>query len=325
MIITQTPLRISLVGGGTDLPKFYKEHGGAVVSSGIDKYVFSIVKERFDDLIYLNHMKKEIINEVDEIQHELMREAMKKTGVTKAIEITTLSDIPSQGSGLGSSSSVTVALLQSLYLHAGKIVDAERLASEACEIEIDILGAPIGKQDQYIAAYGGLNVLEFEKSGKVKVTPINLDEHKYNYLSSCLMLFFTGITRSANSILSEQNNRIVDTSELLLTMRDQVYKVQEELKRGNVDYVGEALDQGWELKKQLAGGVSNPEIDKMYRNALKAGALGGKIAGAGGGGFLLLYAPLKNHQKIRKALSDYKEMPFNLSRDGSRSIFNIRR
>jgi D-glycero-alpha-D-manno-heptose-7-phosphate kinase len=325
MIITQTPLRISFVGGGTDLPKFYKQHGGAVISSGIDKYVFSIVKERFDQDIYLNYMKKEIVSSVSEIQHELMREAMKKAGVKSSVEITTLSDIPASGSGLGSSSSVTVALLQSLYLHAGIIVDAERLAREACEIEIDILGGPIGKQDQYIAAYGGLNLFEFNKDGSVTVIPIKIDEHKYNYLNSCLLLYFTGKTRSANTILAEQNSKIADTANILQKMRDQATKVKNELEKENIDYIGEALAEGWELKKQLAGGVSNLDIDKMYEKALKAGAIGGKIAGAGGGGFLLLYAPLKNHENIRRALSNYREMPFNLSKDGSKSIFNIRR
>lgn len=325
MIITQTPLRISFAGGGTDLAKFYKKYGGAVLSSGIDKYVFSIVKERFDEDIYLNYMKKEIVGSLGEIQHELIREAMKKAGVLSGVEITTLSDIPASGSGLGSSSSITVALLQSLYLHAGKIVDAETLARDACEIEIDILGGPIGKQDQYIAAHGGLNIFEFNADGSVVVIPIQINTDDLNYLSSCLMLFYTGKTRSANTILTEQSKNINKKISIMKQMKAQVYILKEAFEKKNFDYLGESLDAGWELKKQLAGGVSNPEIDDMYKKAKKGGALGGKIAGAGGGGFLLLYVPLKNQSKVRSVLKKYREIPFTLSRDGSKSIFNIRR
>lgn len=325
MIITQTPLRISFVGGGTDLADFYHKHGGAVLSSAIDKYIYVIVKERFDDLIALNWSKKETVADIEQIEHELIREAMRRTGVLKGIEITTISDIPSEGSGLGSSSSVTVGLLQALYLYQGIIVNAERLAQEACDIEINILGKPIGKQDQYIAAYGGLRHFEFKKDNSVVATISKADTNFLYELGLHLMLFFTGKTRKSADILSEQKKNIVDSEDILKRMRDQSFEVMEAFNQGNLHYLGKALEKGWELKKKLAGGISNPDIDKMYTLAKKAGALGGKIAGAGGGGFLMLYVPLGKQGSVRKALSAYQELKFNLERDGSKSILNIRR
>lgn len=325
MIITQAPLRISFVGGGTDLPDFYKKHGGAVISTAIDKYIFVIVKERFDDMIYLNWMKKEVVYSVDKIEHELIREAMKKTGVRRGVEITTLSDIPAEGSGLGSSASVTVALLQALYLYCGTPVDAQRLAKEACEIEIEILKKPGGKQDQYIAAYGGLRHFEFKRNNFVVVTNPKVNNDFIHQLDSHLMLFFTGKTRKSAEILSEQKKKIVNTVKILEKMRDQSYQVLKAFEKGDLRFLGQALDYGWELKKQLAGGITNIEIDQMYKKAKKAGAVGGKIAGAGGGGFLLLFAPLEKQNLVRKALRDYRELLFHLERDGVKSIFNIRR
>lgn len=325
MIITQAPLRISFVGGGTDLPDFYRKHGGAVISTAIDKYVFVIVKERFDNMIYLNWMKKEIVSDIDQIEHELIREAMRKTQVLKGVEITTLSDIPAEGSGLGSSSSITVALLQALYLHQGIHVDAEKLAAEACEIEIEVLGKPIGKQDQYIAAYGGLRHFEFKKDHSVVVRTPEINNDFLHQLDSHLMLFFTGKTRKSSKILSEQKKKIVNTASILKKMRDQSYQVLRAFEAGNLKFLGGALDYGWELKKKLAGGISNPEIDKMYKKAAAAGAVGGKIAGAGGGGFLLLFVPLEKQNKVREILKDYRELQFRLERDGAKSIFNIRR
>lgn len=325
MIITQTPLRISFAGGGTDLPNFYRNHGGAVISTSINKYVFVIVKERFDEMIYLNWMKKEIVENVDQIEHELIREAMRKTGVLKGVEITTLSDIPSEGSGLGSSSSVTVGLLQALYLHQGIHVDAERLAREACEIEIDILKKPNGKQDQYIASYGGLKHFSFHQNGFVSVSSPNINSSLMEELGLNLLLFYTGKVRKSSDILTEQRKKIVDKAEILRKMRDQSYEVLNALEKGDIYFLGEALDYGWHLKKQLAGGITSPDIDKMYKLAKKAGALGGKIAGAGGGGFMLLFVPLEKQISVRHALASYKEMPFRLEKDGSKSIFNIRR
>lgn len=325
MIITQTPLRISFAGGGSDLPEFYRQHGGAVISSAIDKYIYIIVKKRFDDLITLNWSKKETVESVDQIEHELIREAMKKTGVYKSVEITTISDIPSEGSGLGSSSSVTVGLLQVLYLYQGIIVDAERLAREACEIEINILGKPIGKQDQYIAAYGGLRHFEFKKDGTVTTNSPNIDSDFLYDLGLHMMLFFTGKTRKAEEILSEQKRKIGELEQLLTQMRDQSFELSKAFKKGDITFLGQTLEEGWELKKQLLGGISTSDIDKMYNLAKEAGALGGKITGAGGGGFLLLYVPLGKQDNVRKALASYQELKFSLERDGSKSILNTRR
>lgn len=325
MIITQTPLRISFVGGGTDFPEFYQNFGGAVLSTAIDKYVFVIVKERFDDMIYLNWMKKEIVESVDELEHELVRETMKKTGVMQGVEITTLSDIPSEGSGLGSSSSITVGLLQALYLHRGISKDAESLAREACEIELSQLKKPVGKQDQYIAAYGGFRHISFHQNGDVSVTSPRIKADVLERLGLQLMLYYTGKTRKSADILKDQRSHIEDSLGILRKMRDQTYDVLHALEAGNVDFLGDALDYGWLLKKKLAGNITSDEIDEMYKKAKKAGAIGGKIAGAGGGGFMLLYVPLEKQTILRQALSGYRELQFRLEKDGSKAIFNIRR
>ncbi|MDI6829107.1 MAG: GHMP kinase [Armatimonadota bacterium] len=325
MIITQTPLRISFAGGGTDFAGFYQINGGCVISSAIDKYIYVIIKERFDEKIRVGYSRTEMVDSIDEIEHELVRECLRKTGITHGVEISTMADIPSEGSGLGSSSSVTVGLLNAMYAYKGEIMPAEVLAREACEIEIDILGKPIGKQDQYIAAYGNLRFISFLQSGDVKVEPVHLDPEKKRRLSESLMLFFTGMTRSSSEILSEQKANIADRIEILKKMKHQAEEIREGLLNGDLDCLGKIMHQGWLYKKQLAGKISNSEIDNMYERALAAGALGGKIAGAGGGGFMLLYCPPERQNKVREALSDLRELNFNLERDGTKVIFNVRR
>ena len=326
MIIVQTPLRISFAGGGTDLEDFWRKEEGWVASSAIDKYVYVIVKERFDDKIYINYSEKEIVNSVDEIQHELVREAMKMTGISYGIEVTTLADIPSEGgSGLGSSSSVTVGLLNAFYAFKGIQQPAEILARQACEIEIDILGKPIGKQDQYIAAYGGLRFFKFLKDGNVEVEKLPVYNEKYRRLGANLMLFYTGITRSADKILKQQKQNTMDRMEHLRKIKYQAAEIREYLLINQFDRVGDVLRQTWEHKKQLANGITLPEIEAMYQKALEAGALGGKVSGAGGGGFLLLYCPREKQHKVREALKEYREFPFLLEQDGSKVIFNYRR
>jgi D-glycero-alpha-D-manno-heptose-7-phosphate kinase len=218
VIITQTPLRISFLGGGTDFPDFYREYGGCVVTTAIDKYVYCIVKERFDKQIYVNYSVKEIVDSVGELKHELVREAMRMSGVKDGVEITFLSDVPGAGSGLGSSSSVTVGVLNALYQHTGRPTAAETLASQACEIEIKILGKPIGVQDQYIAAYGGVNFMEFHKDGKISVEPVGLSEEQLDDLSNYMMVFFTGRTRQANTVLAEQKKNIEKKNRILAEM-----------------------------------------------------------------------------------------------------------
>lgn len=325
MIITQTPLRISFLGGGTDFPDFYKEYGGCVLTTAIDKYVYCIVKERFDKQIYVNYSVKEIVDKVDDLQHELVREAMRETGVTDGIEITFLSDVPAAGSGLGSSSSVTVGVLNALYQHQGLAVTAEQLAQHACDIEINILGKPIGVQDQYIASYGGVNFIEFKKSGEVKVEPLGLSEEHLNDLKSYLMVFFTGKTRQAIAVLKEQQTNIGKKNNILLEMADQARLGKKLLNLGKIAALGRLLDAGWKLKKQLASKISDSEIDRIYIAAKKAGAIGGKISGAGGGGFMTLFVPTDKREAVRKAMKGLREMPSGLSRDGSKVIFNIKR
>ena len=324
MIITQTPLRISFVGGGSDLKDFYKETDGNVISSTIDKYIYVIISKRFDKSIVLNYTKREIVERINEIQHELIRETMKKTGIKDSIEITTLADIPSEGSGLGSSSTVTVGLLNAFYAYQGEIVTKERLAKEACEIEIDILKKPIGKQDQFAVAFGGVNRITFKKDGCVEVHKIKLCDEKYRKLGSNFLLFYTNKTRSSSSILSEQKNNTKAKLNTLKKMVDLVEPFEENLIIGNYDELGKLLHRNWTNKKKLASKISNGQIDNMYNTALDAGATGGKISGAGGGGFMMLYVPRHKQDNVREALKDYRELSFMLDKYGSRIIFDHR-
>jgi D-glycero-alpha-D-manno-heptose-7-phosphate kinase len=325
VIITQTPIRISFVGGGTDFRDFFSREGGCVLSSAIDKYIFVIIKERFDDKIRVGYTKTEMVDSIDEVEHELVREALRKTGITKGVEISTMGDIPSAGSGLGSSSTVTVGLLNAMYTYLGETVTAERLAREACEIEIDILGKPIGVQDQYIASYGNLRFMEFSTNGQVKVELVEMGESARRRLSQSLMLFFTGTTRKSCDILTEQKANIPDRLEILLQMKELALQARACLQDGYSHELGGILHQGWDLKKQLAGRITNGEIDQLYDAAQQAGAIGGKVTGAGGGGFLLLYCPHDKQDNVRAALRYLRELPFHLERDGSKVIFNYRR
>lgn len=326
MIISQTPLRISFVGGGTDLKEFWEIEEGKVLSSTIDKYVYVIINERFDDLIYINYSKKEIIKSVSEIKHDLIREAMIKTGITSGVEVTTLADIPSKGSGLGSSSSITVGLLNTFYAYKGVQVTPEQLATEACEIEVDILGKPIGKQDQYISAYGGLREITFKPDGTVVIEKVNINSEDLRIFGSNILLFYTNMTRKSSTILEEQKSRTKDKFEILRDMREQVPKFRKALENGvPFDDVGDILHKAWIMKRQLASKITDSYIDRMYESARSSGALGGKISGAGGGGFLMLYVPRGKQDSVRKALRDYREFPFMLEPYGSRIIFNIKR
>lgn len=325
MIIVQTPLRISLFGGGTDFHSFFCQEGGAVLSSAIDKYIFVTIKERFDHLLRVGWTQTELVETVDEIQHELIREALRKTGIHSSIEVTTMGDIPSRGTGLGSSSTVTVGALHAMYAFKGEIVTAERLAREACEIEIEVLGKPIGIQDQYIASYGGLRFLEFNTDGQVHVTPVSVDEASERRLNENLMLFYTGTARKAEGILDEQKNNIHDRLHILRELKAMAHAARVELEQGRVDVIGDLLHESWQLKKQLASQISNTTIEDLYQAARQAGAAGGKITGAGGGGFLLLYCLHENQDAVREALKGLRELPFRLEQDGTKVIFNYRR
>jgi D-glycero-alpha-D-manno-heptose-7-phosphate kinase len=322
MIISQTPLRISLSGGGTDLSKYYKKHEGYVVSTAIDKYLYIIINERFDKKIYVDYSNKEIIDTVDEIKHDIVREAARKAGLKNGFEVMMLADIPSEGSGLGSSSSLTVGLLNAFYQYNGILVTSEQLAQEACEIEIEILKRPIGKQDQYIAAYGGLKAFNFKKNDSVEVSEIDIDSDTKRRLGSNLLLFFTNTTRMASSILKEQSENIQKKIEFHHEIKNLAKKSFEALKNRDINKIGDYLKKNWELKKNLASNVSNPEIDIMYNKAMKGGALGAKISGAGGGGFLLVYCERNKQDHLRKAMREYRELPFLLEKFGSKIIFN---
>jgi len=326
MIIVRTPLRISFVGGGSDMKAYYSKNDGKVVSTAIDKYVYAIVKERFDDKIYINYSSKECVESIDDIQHDLVREAMKLTGVEKGIEITTLADIPSSGSGLGSSSSITVALLHALYTYRNVLVTAEQLASDACRIEIDILEKPIGRQDQYAAAYGGINRFIFRSGDITQRVPVPLTETVGRQFAASLLLYFTGITRNADEILSEQAHKLVspDTIAIMEEMVSLVDPFADAIIQGDIHSCGDLLSQNWEMKKNLASGISNKAIETMHEKAIASGALAGKVAGAGGGGFLLLIVPREKQNAVFATMRGFRELPFMLEESGSKVIFDYR-
>ena len=325
MIITQTPLRIGLLGGGTDLPDYYREHGGRVLNCAIDKYIYVIVKQRFDDEIYVNYSKKEIVSRVEDLEHELVREAMWMTGVTNGVEITTLADIPSSGSGLGSSSAVTVGLLHALFAYQGRQVAAEELAERACIIELERCGKPIGKQDQYIAALGGIRDIRFGPGDEVSAEELGLCAAERRALQQQIMLFYTGVTRSANTILAEQSANIGAALTNLDSLRDLAAFGAEQLRAGRVDSLGAAIRESWEAKRKLASGVSNEKVDQLVSCALDAGAAGVKLTGAGGGGFLLVICPMERQPAVRAALAHLRELPVKLDRLGSRVVLNVTR
>lgn len=325
MIIVQTPLRVSLFGGGTDFPAYYLSEGGCVLTTAIDKYIFVTIKRRFDDLLRVGYTRTELVHDVGDLQHELIREAFRRTGICRGVEITTMGDIPSAGSGLGSSGAVTVGALHAMYAYRREMPPAEQLAQEACDIEIRVLSKPVGVQDQYIAAYGGFRWMEFSPDGGVRVESLDLDPFLARQLNESLLLYFTGITRSASSILGEQEANIGTRTAILKEMKDLAREARDDILGGNLDSIGWLLDQAWNLKQQLASKISNGSIDAMYAAARQAGALGGKITGAGGGGFLLLYCPDGTRQAVREAMRGMRELPFQFEPDGSKVIFNYTR
>lgn len=322
MIISRTPFRISFAGGGTDLEDFYSvEPPGAVVSACLDKYMYICINKRFDHTVRVSYSKTEIVDTFDEIKHPIVREALKLTGITGGIEITSIADIPS-GTGLGSSSSFTVGLLHALYAYKGIYVAPETLATEACHIEIDILREPIGKQDQFIVAFGGLQHIRFNSDGTVYVDPIVCSKETKAELSDNLLMFYTGNSRMSSSILSKQKKDMSKNLKYLTSMRNLSTEIKKILTKGkNLSEFGKALHEGWMLKKQLADDISNENIDEYYAKALNVGAVGGKLVGAGGGGFLLLYVERHNQRRVREALASLREVPFSFEPEGSKIIF----
>jgi D-glycero-alpha-D-manno-heptose-7-phosphate kinase len=320
MIISRTPLRVSFVGGGTDLPDFSDKHGGAVVSTTIDKWIHVVVARRFEGDVRVSYSRTEIVDSAPAVVHELVRETMKATGIPRGVDVVTLADVPSRGTGLGSSSAVTVGLLNALYAFQGVYKSPPRLAEEASEIEIDILGKPIGRQDQYAAAIGGLNLIEFlPNGGGVRVEPVVCPPGTLKHLHRSLLLYFTGRDRAAEQVLEGQGVAIRDGAAVpaLQTMRDLAYELRDRLSSGDADAVGELLDRNWELKRSLVAGLSDAEIDGWYDAAREAGAIGGKLLGAGAGGFFLVFSPPERHTAVRRALSHLREVPFRFASRGT--------
>lgn len=321
MIISQTPYRVSFAGGGTDLPAFYRQEYGAVLSMAIDKHMYVTVSPRFEKTARVAYTKVEIAESINDIQHELVREALRITGLSRHIEITTVGDVPA-GTGMGSSSSLTVGLLQALYAYKGQIISAKNVAEQACQIEIDILGKPIGKQDQYAAAYGNLNYIRFNPDDTVDVEPVPAPAETMKELSSRMMLLYTEQQRDADGILKRQSEGTKDRMPVLRAMRDLAQEMRVAITGANgLDEFSKLLHQGWELKRSLGFGISMERVDAWYEQARKLGAQGGKLLGAGGGGFLLLVAPKERHNLIREALGNPRELTLDIDRRGGRVIF----
>jgi D-glycero-alpha-D-manno-heptose-7-phosphate kinase len=324
MVVSQTPLRLSFVGGGTDFASFYKVHKGQVISATIDKYIYVIVKKRFDDLIVLHYTENEIVENVADIKHDIIKAALQHVGIQKGIEIITLADITAKGSGLGSSSVLTVGLLNALYHFKGMQVSSEQIANEACIIEIDMLKKPIGKQDQYIAAYGGIKKIEFNADHSVTVSDLLLSDTDKNKLQASIILHNTSVMRKAESVLEEQSNNIAHKIEELKTIAGLVNELETAFSNKQFEVLGNLLAINWENKKKLASAVSNPHINEMVAVALTNGATGCKIAGAGGGGFLMSYVPLQQQDNFRTAMSAYKELTYTFDPAGSRILLNVK-
>jgi D-glycero-alpha-D-manno-heptose-7-phosphate kinase len=326
MIVTRSPLRISLGGGGTDLPSYYHEHDGFLIAAAIDKYVYVSVMRPFSEGIYLKYSKLEQAKELNQVQHPIIREALDLVGFkTPQIEITTLADIPS-GTGLGSSGSFTTGLLKALYVHRKRHINQEELAKLACHIEIDRLAEPIGKQDQYIASYGGLTCFDFHRDGKVTATPLKISMETMFDLEDNLLLFFTGFSRSASGILKDQKVKSqqndADMIANLHYVKDLGYRSKAALEAGDTALFGELMHEHWEHKKRRTGGMSNPKIDEWYQLALNNGAIGGKLVGAGGGGFLMFQA--KDRTKLRKVMAGagLEEVRFKFDFEGTKVMMS---
>tara|TARA_Y100000588_G_scaffold392343_1_gene503884 strand:+ start:5619 stop:6623 length:1005 start_codon:yes stop_codon:yes gene_type:complete len=322
MIGTRTPFRMSFIGGGSDLKEFYSRTPGCVVSTSINKYMYIFVHQYFENKIQIKYSKTELVNNINQIKHPIVREILNRFKIN-AIDINSIADIPS-GTGLGSSSAYTVGLLHALYAFMHRYISAEKLARKACEFEIDILKEPIGKQDQYAAAYGGLNIIRFHPNDHVDVEPIIMDPLAFETLQSNLMLFFLGSKRKASSVLLDQKQNILTDKNkfnILSGMRDLTIEMQKCLVNSNLEEFGKILDRNWQLKKRLSRKISATEIDDIYELGINNGASGGKLLGAGGGGFILFYCEKKYQHKLRSALSNLRELKFKFEGSGSKIIY----
>ena len=314
---------MSFVGGGSDLPAFYQEESGAVLSTSIDKYMYIALNRKFDGRIRINYSRTEEVDCPEQVEHPLVREALFLTGIKGGIEIASLADIPSKGSGLGSSSTYTVGILNALYAYNNQFVSKETLARMACDIEINRCGEPIGKQDQYAAAYGGFNLIRFHPDESVSVDPVICKPELLKNLEDSTLVFFTGRTRSASEVLSKQSNslRSKDSKSIMRRMVQLAFVLKAELEGGSLDNIGSILDENWRLKAQLSHGITDPQINAWYEVGLANGAKGGKILGAGNGGFMMFFAPPHLHQQIAKALPDMERVKFGFERNGAQIVF----
>lgn len=325
MVITRTPMRVSFAGGGTDLPDFYENEEGAVLSAAVDKYVYVTVKrhsEVFNEPIRLNYSQTEQVNAIDEIQNNIARECLKFLNIEPPIYISIVADMPAS-TGMGGSSSFAVGLLNALHAFRGERIAAGQLAEEACYIEMDILKEPIGKQDQYAAAFGGINLLRFEHGGRVSVEPQPIVNGSAAYLFSNIMMFWTGHQRPAASVLTEQKSNTARNLQVLRQMRDDAYELCSRSFAVRVDLEGwgKSLHRGWQLKRSLAAKISTADIDRYYARAMEAGAEGGKLCGAGGGGFLMFIVKPENRQSVREALAELPVVPLGYEVHGSRVLY----
>jgi D-glycero-alpha-D-manno-heptose-7-phosphate kinase len=324
VIISKTPLRMSFTGGGSDMSAYYLREQGAVLSTSINKYIYVTVNSKFDNGVRVAYSKNEEVAVVGDIEHPIVRASLNYMGIDGGVEITTVADIPAKGTGLGSSSSFTVGLLNALYAYQGRRCQKSRLAEEGCTIEIDRCGEPIGKQDQYAAAFGGLNLIEFSSDESVRTTPIICSAARIREFNSNLLVFYTGKTRSASDILRQQSQDLGHDQKKLQALKRMVaitYELRSELEHGDLEALGSFLHENWLLKKTLNKSISSSEIDAWYEIACKNGALGGKLMGAGAGGFLMFYAPAELHDKIAASLSPLKKIDIQFEREGSQIIF----
>ena len=321
MLITRTPLRISFFGGGTDFRGFYKNNYGAVLGMAIDKYVYVLSNKRFESNVRASYSRTEIVPNSSKIEHELIRESLLQMGVRSGIEIVTIADVPGSGSGLGSSSSTLVGLLTNIshFTHAPN--ERNKIAELACEIEINKLGSPIGKQDQYFASFGGFRYIRFNSDESVKVENIDMSTNTINDLEDSILCFFTGLGRNSKKILATQKKMITTNENILYEIRNMADTAKDILKDGDLTKFGEMLNEGWKLKKKLSSGISNELIDHYYKLAIEAGAIGGKISGAGGGGFLTFYCEKKNQVKVKESLKNLQELKIGIDKVGTSLIF----
>ena len=322
MIITKTPFRISFVGGGSDLEAFYSQHPGAVLSTSINQYMYISSHHYFEqDQVRVKYSQTETVNRIEDLKHPILKVVLEKFGLN-GIEISSIADIPG-GTGMGSSSSFTVGLLHNLYTTIGKKVSKKDLAEEACDIEINLLKEPIGKQDQYAAAFGGLNVIRFDTDGTTTVDPVSISGAAIEELESHLLMFYLGTQRKASDILAEQkkNTSEADKTQALKNMVELVYDLQNALENGHLNDMGKILHENWILKQQLASSITNPEINECYETALKNGATGGKLLGAGGGGFMLFYCPRDKQDQLIQALHKLRRFDFGFETQGSSVIY----